>query len=317
MKKSVFVFLCLNAILVLILSVTVFLQYRSLNQRPDSDSMMYLVKHSSEVQCKKGVKDAIDREGFSSDVPIYCVRDRYRRFDDDRYDLQKVRYDVGVFEDIEFDRYVPIISFPNDYIFVFPRGFTNFYRFSEYVSEKARVPFSGLRNNFIVWQMSKISVKKEKGYYCFVHKFQFPFVGEIEQCPKMLGKHKKRRMPYTLNGEVSLVEGLFTWEEALDIARLECSKYSNAMCKSQVDLEHYNRFDYWGGHEASTAVDIPDGEQTVRSYLFAETIYKDNGKEGMVFVQVFADGKVKSQEITKKVYSSYGLFKMAKKFNGS
>lgn len=314
-KKFTYFLFSTSTLLVMILSSITYSQYRQLNQRPDRDSIVYNTTLTSNIQCNVGVQEALKSAGFDSDVPIYCVKDQYRRFNENGYSLASVRYDVGVFEDQEFDRYVTVLSKPDGSFFVFPRGFTNFYRLKLHLSEMLASPFLGLRTSFNIWKYSTISVVEKGSYYCLVHNFKFPFRGSIQQCPKMIGKHKKRRAPYALKGKVSYADNIFKWADALNLVILECNKYSNARCKSQVNLGLYNEFDYWGGEEASTAFDVSGELETIKSYLFSETIIKENGDEGMIFVKVFSDGTVKSKKIDKKAYSPYDLFRIAKQSN--
>lgn len=130
------------------------------------------------------------------------------------------------------------------------------------------------------------------------------------QCPKPDALDDFRNKANDFYGEVKYLPNVFQWEDALKLA-LEEAGTSFRYAQWAKESKYY----FWSSVSANSVIQITGTfSKTVESYIFSVPTRYAKGKQGVIIVQVFPDGKVRSKEVPRKSYKAKELLELTDTF---
>lgn len=264
--------------------------------------------------CMHGIENALIKAGLTPRVSLKCSVVKSIRFENKNVKIVNVYYEPYG-GDMGGDRSVPVLALPNKTFVVLPHQFFRGFDLLDYISERAKAPFAGGWSSFTLEAFANEKLIRKDGYFCIVYTFNFPFVGEVTQCPKSDVLNDFRNKANDFYGEVGYLPNILQWEEALSLALEECPKYGGAKCKYSIsEWARESKYDYWSGAHANSAIKISSALfKKIDYYLFTVELY-NKGREDTILVKVFSNKKVRSKLVARKSYKAEEMLDLAKTF---
>jgi hypothetical protein len=277
---------------------------------------LYTKALKSKHRCDGSFDKALLKSGLEVKIPTLCTPHKFIKLNDEStYQIIDVAYDIrkrGMMSYVMGYVSVPVLKTLDNELFIFPHHFSRPSNFLSYVSKKIHAPFAGGWSNFKLETFSDLRILKKGTQYCLQYSFKFPFTGQIDRCPNTSAITDMKQDPEIMHGNASFVDGVFKWDTALSLALNECHRYNGAKCKySQSQWAQESKYHYWSGAHANSAIKI--GTDNVDFYLFSVGIY-NKGKEDVVLVQVYSDGRIRSKLVPRKSYKPDELLSLAESF---
>lgn len=247
--------------------------------------------------CPLGIRKTLENQGLEVSFPPVCSRWRYYNFGFLSAKVAHVSYAFDRSGDVFGDKSATILFIPKFVFFnkayILSKDFLSDYEIKIFLRNNLNTPFYG-HTNFTLENLSTQKVTNDEDGICFRHHLKFPFQGKISQC-------LNADNGFLIDGDISYVDGIITWKEAETLVNAQCENYKlRCIYKSWAKKDLLS---YWDGYPgAISGIKISDlNPENDSYYIFVRGTY-NKGKEGMIAVKVFFDGRVESKLVERKSY---------------